>query len=233
MLCCWASSSHFKGLYSHWDCVTLMMKALHCFKPLRSTQPKTPVSHPRRSYSEEIHSIWSKRKRQFQLLDERLRLTSNCQTHLCSCVPPPTFSSQDWKRSFPKLVFFSGITADDLQVLKASNHWMKPVMFQIIRDVMPCCSVTDSSKDQCVHLEAKVVQEERPLSLTVQSSSSSKYQQSLTHHVKVDVRHMQHLCEGLGSHTWLVVLVILYTQTQKWAPKLLVCFDIHRKFYMP
>jgi len=47
MLCWWTSISHFKGLYSRWDCMTLMMKALHCFKQLRSTHPKTPVSHPK------------------------------------------------------------------------------------------------------------------------------------------------------------------------------------------
>lgn len=37
----------------------------------------------------------------------------------------------------------------------------------------------------------------------------SKYQQSLTHHIKYDG---QHLCEGLRCHTWLM-LVISYTHT--------------------
>jgi len=101
--------------------------------------------------------------------------------------PPPTYSSEDWKRSFPKLVSFSGITTDDLQVLKASNvRWNQSLCLK------------SSGMWWCVVGWGVAVGSED------HSAFIWRLQQS--------GHHMQHLCGGLRCHPWLM-LVISYTHT--------------------
>ena len=194
MLCWCASSSDLKGLCSHRGRVTLMTKALHCFKPLRSTRPESPVSHPRRSYSGEIPTQFGPIGRgnfSHWTNDRDWPVTVR---PISAVVCPPTFSSEDWKRSFLKLaLFFFGITTYDLQVHKASNlKWNQSWSFK--SSWMWCCvvqwRVTDASQDHSAFiLRLKQSRKSDRSILQFKHHDHSKYQQLLNHHIKDDRRH--------------------------------------------